>query len=178
MKNPMDMNLAELRQLKAGLTGEEPAEQRAALNDRINELTVEERVASALGKYEAKQQAKSYDDEAKRRWKGLRDKDSDFYKEVNAELERRGDSETNPLALLDAANKIGLERGDVQEGWQASADTQAIMKIKGSGNPEEGGSSDRKVTEKSSSLLDALVEDGFLNKDNEASMARINGESS
>jgi len=174
-KDAMDMTLAELLTLQNGLTGEEDPAQVRALDKRIRELEVEAAVDKRMASFEAKKKAEDFDATARKRWKGLQDKESDFYKAVNEELERRGDSKTNPLALLDAANKVGLERGDVQEGWVPSADTQAIMKIKPSGNPEEG-SSKRLRTERNSSFLDTLAKEGFLDKNDEASMARINAE--
>ncbi len=173
-KNVLDMNVAELEQLRAGLNPDDTSPQDIkALDDHIITVKIQEGVTAGISQFQSKQEAQKLDEVAYKRWPKLRDKESEFYKKVNEEMEARGAKPSDKHALFDAANAVGFESGEVQEGFTPSENTQAIMKIK-SANDQDAGSDKTPYTESKSSFLDVLTKEGFLNKDNAESMERIN----
>ncbi len=171
-KDIMEMSAAELKQLRAGLPGDHDPNEVQALNDRIVEVSIEEGIQSGLSRMSTIADAKTLDGQAYKRWPELSQEDSDFRKAVNKELEKRGDSATNPNALNDAANKVGLDRGMVNHGWEASSDTAKIMGIKGPGDPDGNGREGKSYTEKNADILEEMS--GFIDTSDENVLARIN----
>jgi len=170
-KELMEMNSAELKQVRTSLPADHDPKEVAALNDRIMEVSIEEGIQSGMGRLETRQTARELDTQAAKRWPELKDKESDFYKAVNAELESRGDSETNPRALNDAANKVGLDRGMVNNGWAASADTAKIMGIKAPGEHDGNDGDGQSFTKANADILEQMSE--FIDTKDEKVLERI-----
>lgn len=107
-----DLSVAELEQMLPNV----PDEQKAAFQAYVNERRVDEKVEAKLGKFQqtqAFQQAEAKaNEQAFSRWPQLHDKTSDFYAATNRILDSMGPSaDSNPQAVLHAANEAGLELG-------------------------------------------------------------------
>lgn len=173
-KELMDMNSGELKALRANLPDETTQAERDALNDRIADLTVAEGLTAGMAARDKRDSAKAMDAKAYKRWPGLRDKESEFYKAVETVMEARGDSETNERALMDAANEVGMEMGEAPVGWVPAESAMKMMNIKAGGDEGASEGSSIKYTDKHQKTLDFLAKEGLINKEDEASMARIN----
>ena len=111
MADAIDLKTATAAQLRAWKRSLDPEEMAAnphalaELDDLIIERAVEENVAKVEAKMETRNSAKTYDKVAYDRWPELKDKESDFYQEVNALLE----DDNSADALLKASNEIGYK---------------------------------------------------------------------
>jgi len=171
-KDINEMSVPELKQLYSTLDDDNSSpEQRAALNDFIIEKMVDERVDAAMGRVEKVGKAKELDGIAKKRWPQLADLESDFAKRVEAELEARGDADSNPRALLDAANAVGYELGEVPAGFKPSETSRKNFAIKPSGDPDAPGDGSAKFVDKHKNVFNRLMKEGYLK---EADAEKIN----
>jgi hypothetical protein len=107
-----DLSVQELIQIQNTI----PADQKAAFDAYLIERKVDERVDAKLGKFEStssfKQQEDKFNQTAYDRWPQLRQKGSEFYGIADRILSGMGKAaDTNPRAVLDAANEAGLELG-------------------------------------------------------------------
>jgi hypothetical protein len=146
-----DMSLSELKGLKAKFAAMPPEEitpeQRQGLVELdllIMDKITDEKVR-ALGKTQSfVQKSKAADEKARKLWPDLNDPDSEFAKQVEQYLEESGDGETNPNALLNAANAVGLERGEVPSTLTTKA--PKIGATKG-GDDEDSGEQDEQAAD-------------------------------
>jgi len=107
-----DMTIEQLEQARANV----PEEQRAAFETYLTDRKIDAKVNAKLASYK---QESTFSDAEERanatafdRWPELRDKSSEFYRTANRILADMGKTaDTNPRAVLDAANEAGLELG-------------------------------------------------------------------
>lgn len=107
-----DMSITELKQLRAQV----PAEQKDAFEEYFEERRVREQVENQVkaitNKQSFAQQEQDATTRALGRWPDLRDPTSELYRATNKILSKLGKSaDSNPRAILDAANDAGLELG-------------------------------------------------------------------
>jgi len=109
-----DINKMSSVQLEA-LRPNVPEAQHAELDRLINKRRIDEAVAqgieSRLSAREVEQVRREANSTAFQRWPELRDNSSTFRRVTNEVLKERGDSTTNPQAVLDAANEAGMRLG-------------------------------------------------------------------
>lgn len=107
-----DMSIQELETLR----GNVPEEQKAAFESYLQERKIDAKVQDRLNKFEQTTERKTaeqrFNHMAMDRWPQLRDKQSEFYRITDRILSEMGSvADTNPRAVLDAANEAGLEVG-------------------------------------------------------------------
>jgi hypothetical protein len=107
-----DLSVQDLIQIQNTI----PAEQKAAFDAYLIDRKVDERVDAKLGKFQStssfQQQEDKFNQTAYDRWPQLRQKGSEFYGIADRILSGMGKTaDTNPRAVLDAANEAGLELG-------------------------------------------------------------------
>jgi hypothetical protein len=176
-KEIQDMTVAELKNLMATLDDDNSTpEQRAGLQEYIMDRIVDEKLDARMERLQTHTTAKELDTIAKKRWPQLTDPESDFYKKVEAEVEARGDIDTNPRALLDAANAVGLQMGEAPDGWSPSENVRKVHALKPSGDPDAPGDGEDKFVIKHQSAFERLKKEGYLDDDDaEAINARVGG---
>jgi hypothetical protein len=107
-----DLSIAELKTLRANV----PEEQRAAFEEYFEERRVREQVETQVkaitNKQTFAQQEKTATTQALTRWPDLRDSTSELYRATNKVLNEMGQmADSNPRAILDAANEAGMQLG-------------------------------------------------------------------
>ena len=126
----LDFNTASSAQLKAfkkSLTLDEATTEQLLQVEQLDELIIErmvdERMAGVEQKHLFREKAGKLDKKAHKDWPELADTKSDFAKKVNAFLEEAGGGESDPAALLNAANSVGLDMGMVPSARRDGAGT-------------------------------------------------------
>lgn len=107
-----DMSIEQLDAFRAQV----PEDKLPAFNSYYNDRVLNDKVASAVaekvGAIESRQQQSNSDSTALARWPQLRDKSSLFARRVDQKLVEMGSrADTDPDAILHAANEIGLSMG-------------------------------------------------------------------
>ena len=77
----------------------------------ILDRKLKETVSSAMSDFERKRDGKENDQRARDRWPELKNKESELYKKVQEKLDGNPTALTDPFALLNAANDVGLSLG-------------------------------------------------------------------
>lgn len=116
-----DMSVAELRAMRQQIPADQP-QTLAALDAVINDRAVDERVSLTLKRELTTQKFVQIEQEANEaamsRWPELRDKSTQLYKLTNRLLNEAGDlAETDPRAVLNAANEAGIALGLTPKGY-------------------------------------------------------------
>jgi len=114
-KNLDEMSIAELRNMRAQIPTDQP-QTLVALDELISNRMMDERVAASvdkkLGSQRFSQLERDANESAMARWPELRDKTSKLYAATNRLLNDMGNlAETDPRAVLNAANEAGLDLG-------------------------------------------------------------------
>jgi hypothetical protein len=137
------------------------------LEELILDRAVSEKVAAEGAAGAAKQQAKSLDEQAYKRWPELKDKESDFYKRTN---ELIGDDKS-PGALLHASNEVAFQMFGKTS--TRVPPTGIVSSGRSDNAPASGGNSeDSDFLHRTSKLHSLLVGEGLLKGDKET-LARI-----
>lgn len=111
-----DMSVTELENFRAQVAEQNP-DKLAEYDTYVNRRRVDEQVNERIRQFETKSQVESRRREANTaavsRYPELGRRGSEFYKAVNARLTELGQSyyDSNPRAVLDAANDVAAERG-------------------------------------------------------------------
>lgn len=116
-----DMTVAELRTMRQQIPADQP-QTLSALDAVIHERMVGEQVSASLKKELSTQRFVQVEQEANEaamsRWPELRDKSTQLYKLTNRLLNEAGDlAETDPRAVLNAANEAGMQLGLTPKGY-------------------------------------------------------------
>lgn len=100
------------------------------LDDLIADRVLDEKMATVANTEDFKAQAKKFDAKAKGMWPELKNPDSAFTKKVDAALEASGRALDDPMALLNAANLIGIEEDMSPSGVHDPEKDPALTKVK------------------------------------------------
>jgi len=114
-KNLDEMSIAELRTMRTQIPAEQ-SQALVALDELISNRMMDERISAGvdkkLGTQKFNQLEKDANEAAMARWPELRDKTSRLYVMTNRLLDEMGNlAETDPRAVLNAANEAGLGLG-------------------------------------------------------------------
>jgi hypothetical protein len=173
-KDILDMNGNELRALRDSLPDDHDPRELRMLSDRITAVSINEGVSEGLALAKKVSVAEKLDQAAYDKWSGLKDKDSEFAKAVDAELEARGDADTNERALMDAATSVAMDMGMVPDAWKPHDSAMAQIKGAGSRNSLGDGGKQDGMSDTQRDLMSSLAKRGFIDTKDEAVMARIN----
>jgi hypothetical protein len=106
-----DMSIQQLEAARANV----PEENRAQFDAYLLDRKVQEKVRTELTAYQSqteRQQAETkFNEQAMNRWPQLRDRTSDLYARADQILATMPNADTNPRAVLDAANEAAIELG-------------------------------------------------------------------
>lgn len=134
----LDINTAtaaELRVFRRGLNLAEATPDQLRQVDELDDLIVdrlaEEKVAALESKMSFREKASKLDKKAYSNWPELNDPESDFAKKVNTYLEEMGGVDSDPVALFNAANAVGVDLGMVPAARREPQGSDPTSKIKG-----------------------------------------------
>lgn len=136
-----DMSVSELESLR-GQVAENSPDKLGEFDAYLNKRRVDDQVASRMSDWEKRQSVEQArgkaQQDALRRYPELADRSSAFYAAVNNRLNELGDSyvNSNPRAVLDAANDVAAEMGVSPRAAGKAASMRGRVATRGNSNPK------------------------------------------